>query len=518
MSHYKIESASDCRYLHDVLCKMLRAPIYYDSSTLSDLRTLFTEGVHQSDCIVLVATRGVLTRPWCLLELLEATRKKIPILPIGLTGLTLNVTETRSYIHDIENDLAKNNPPALELIREHMGESLVELQEAIFAVLDNFEALIAQERAIEWNPHIGDSAMVAKLKDLVEEMARVTGRGEVGWIANAPQEDWTSTAIGAISHIGGSGSESRTPSVFLSFVPGECMSDARVLQSGEASPGRSRPRPADSASRCTHVTFDPLAELANAEHRPVARIDVASSKDFDRCPAYVLLLSKDVLYKASTLFMTFQALRQSKLLITVHLAQGGYDYAVALERLHNLEENMSREAPEELAKLRVLLRGPSAHRSSWFSALRSADLASSAAEDLAREAEKGALRSVEAAIHGAENLAREAEEGLEHAAERAEAKAEAAHGAERLMLEAEAGFEQAAAMVAHETEFELGKMDLEVVNVGQRREDYHRAREDDHQATSTAKTVAEPVLKPLPCLWKVSEMSEGASETSDHVD
>ena len=101
MSHYKIESASDCRYLHDVLCKMLRAPIYYDSSTLSDLRTLFTEGVHQSDCIVLVATRGVLTRPWCLLELLEATRKKIPILPIGLTGLTLNVMETRSYIHDI---------------------------------------------------------------------------------------------------------------------------------------------------------------------------------------------------------------------------------------------------------------------------------------------------------------------------------------------------------------------------------------------------------------------------------
>lgn len=44
--------------------KMLYCPVYLDSSTLSDLRTLFTEGVHKSDVIVLLATRGVLTRPW----------------------------------------------------------------------------------------------------------------------------------------------------------------------------------------------------------------------------------------------------------------------------------------------------------------------------------------------------------------------------------------------------------------------------------------------------------------------
>ena len=74
LSHYKQEAASDCRYLHDILCKMLRSPIYYDSSTLSDLRTLFTDGVHQSDVIVLLATKGVLTRPWCLLEIFEAAR------------------------------------------------------------------------------------------------------------------------------------------------------------------------------------------------------------------------------------------------------------------------------------------------------------------------------------------------------------------------------------------------------------------------------------------------------------
>ena len=89
-----------------MLRKMLHCPVYLDSSTLSDLRTLFTEGVptlpqphaphicqlphsppslssrlprlpqvHESDCIVLLATKGVLTRPWCLLELLESAIK-----------------------------------------------------------------------------------------------------------------------------------------------------------------------------------------------------------------------------------------------------------------------------------------------------------------------------------------------------------------------------------------------------------------------------------------------------------
>jgi|EP00966_Prymnesium_polylepis_P150371 hypothetical protein len=42
---------------------------------LDDLRELVTGGVHKSDTLVLLATKGVLLRPWCLIELLEAERK-----------------------------------------------------------------------------------------------------------------------------------------------------------------------------------------------------------------------------------------------------------------------------------------------------------------------------------------------------------------------------------------------------------------------------------------------------------
>ena len=50
LSHYKVESGSDARYLHDLLQRMVRrGKMYLDSNDLSDLSTLFTEGIHKSE-------------------------------------------------------------------------------------------------------------------------------------------------------------------------------------------------------------------------------------------------------------------------------------------------------------------------------------------------------------------------------------------------------------------------------------------------------------------------------------
>ena len=72
LSHFKAESGSDARYLRDLLQRMLGCPVFLDSSDLTDLRALFTDGVHRSDVLVLLATEKLLTRPWCILELWEA--------------------------------------------------------------------------------------------------------------------------------------------------------------------------------------------------------------------------------------------------------------------------------------------------------------------------------------------------------------------------------------------------------------------------------------------------------------
>ena len=43
-------------------------------------------GVHKSDVLVILATKGVLTRPWCLLEMWEAALNEIPIVLFPVVG------------------------------------------------------------------------------------------------------------------------------------------------------------------------------------------------------------------------------------------------------------------------------------------------------------------------------------------------------------------------------------------------------------------------------------------------
>ena len=90
LSHYKHDCAADARFLHDSLRKMLRCPIYLDSSTLSDLRQLFSDGLLQSDTLVLLASKGVLTRPWCMVcapPLLGASISPPPVFPDACRAL-----------------------------------------------------------------------------------------------------------------------------------------------------------------------------------------------------------------------------------------------------------------------------------------------------------------------------------------------------------------------------------------------------------------------------------------------
>jgi len=237
LSHYKMEAASDCRYLHDVLSKMLRSAIYYDSSSLTDLRTLFTEGIHQSDCIVLVATKGVLTRPWCLLELLESKRKNVPVIPIGLTGATWDASEMRAYVNDMEARLRTTDEPALELLQEHLGSDLSELQTAILEVIDTWQDTDTHAQLV-WNPHVGDDEMLANLKSLVERMAVATGR-QVEWQTQTETSDFDflrRTVLEPLSNCVDRYAAQCLPhesqaDLFIVHEHADCKADALVLQS-----------------------------------------------------------------------------------------------------------------------------------------------------------------------------------------------------------------------------------------------------------------------------------------------
>lgn len=137
----------------------------------------------------------------CLLEILEATKYKVPILPVSVAGHEWDLDEVRSFINRLEDELTISNPSALALLKKHTNDDLSELKKAVLAVLDAW----VQPPHLQWNPHAGDRAIIASLQvsrlpgnsatdgvhpmslmcgvalqDLIERMGELTNR-EVTW-------------------------------------------------------------------------------------------------------------------------------------------------------------------------------------------------------------------------------------------------------------------------------------------------------------------------------------------------
>ena len=86
--------------MHGLLQKLLpRAPVFLDSADLVDLREIFTDGVHVSETITLLATPRVLTRPWCLLELWQAAARGKPLVVVHIAARGLELSGGTAAIH-----------------------------------------------------------------------------------------------------------------------------------------------------------------------------------------------------------------------------------------------------------------------------------------------------------------------------------------------------------------------------------------------------------------------------------
>eukprot|EP00966_Prymnesium_polylepis_P322371 7378638-Prymnesium_polylepis.1 len=150
---------------------MVVSACMHSSSALSDLRELVGKGVLASDAIVLLATKGVLTRPWCLVELLEASRKKIPIVVVNIAGRGFDRDEARAFVTRLEAEMAK---PGLDLLHKIIGPDLTELRDVCLDILNTDEEFLVLD------PRAGDSELVAMMKDVVERLAAKTGR-QIKW-------------------------------------------------------------------------------------------------------------------------------------------------------------------------------------------------------------------------------------------------------------------------------------------------------------------------------------------------
>ena len=123
LSHYKMEAAADARYLEQHLEAMTNTNVFIDSNDLVDLEKIFEEGVLKSEMIVLLGTKGVLTRPWCLLELYEARRHDIPVVTFAMSAHGFTPAFARAHLLD-DGGLKPKLPDGAEaLICEYIAEN-----------------------------------------------------------------------------------------------------------------------------------------------------------------------------------------------------------------------------------------------------------------------------------------------------------------------------------------------------------------------------------------------------------
>ena len=68
-------------------------------------------GVHKSDVLVILATKGVLTRPWCLLEMWEAALHEIPIVLFPVVGGNWTQDDARMLLSDLMRQMQSRATP-----------------------------------------------------------------------------------------------------------------------------------------------------------------------------------------------------------------------------------------------------------------------------------------------------------------------------------------------------------------------------------------------------------------------
>ena len=186
LSHMKHEAGMEARYMRDKMQKMLRKPVFLDSSNLTDLRRLIKHGLCRCDTVVLLATKGVLLRPWCLLELWVASQKNIPIVvfEIGERGFTW--AEARSILTDLPAAMEESNVSYLmeqvglvmaEQAADGTSSASLQMPSIAQVGVQIFDALnVRERRGAVFHPWGTDNELLADMSDLIDLMHQAVGR------------------------------------------------------------------------------------------------------------------------------------------------------------------------------------------------------------------------------------------------------------------------------------------------------------------------------------------------------
>lgn len=171
-----MKCGSDARIVADKMRHLMpNSEIFLDSDDLFDLRALL-EDVKNSQALVLFQSAGVLSRPWCLLEIVTAIKHEVPH-RVPQRGRADIYATSAAFMTHLDTELERVNPGAGKIM-EKQG---VDVLHAAYLLSNHIPNCIS----VDFNPHGSSNAINASLMDLVEAMSRATPRA-----IDVTEEEW----------------------------------------------------------------------------------------------------------------------------------------------------------------------------------------------------------------------------------------------------------------------------------------------------------------------------------------
>jgi hypothetical protein len=180
ISHYKMEGGSEATLMRDEMERLirkdtrnpmgdLRTPIFVDSEDLVDLSRL-SEHVKGSLALIVLLTPGFLSRPYCLLEIVIASRWERPYVPVQIMrpGISqeFRIPDEEFYSSFRRGEIIGTR--GVQLLEEN-GVTPAEVENAIRCV---FKMI-----ALPFSPHKSAAVRRAEMDDILKRCMTVTGDG-----------------------------------------------------------------------------------------------------------------------------------------------------------------------------------------------------------------------------------------------------------------------------------------------------------------------------------------------------
>ena len=117
LSHCKADAAMEARYLQGEMERGVKdgRSIFLDSDDLRDL-TQLQQHVRDSDVLVLLQSANVLSRPYCVLELVTAIEAGVPVLGVTLSSSGYIFSEATALLTHLDEQVRIARPFALRLM------------------------------------------------------------------------------------------------------------------------------------------------------------------------------------------------------------------------------------------------------------------------------------------------------------------------------------------------------------------------------------------------------------------